>query len=121
MAGGRSQGLVNGCLPVKSLVLKCLRLSSYDLPTRDKMPVIQQLMKADGPGLALDIGVGTGFTTYSVFGERPTVSVDVDTANLKTYRDRIRSIAGARPPLCVAALATALPFKEGVFTFALCS
>ena len=107
--------------PVKTSVLQCLRLSTYDLPTRDKIPVIQQLMKADGPGVALDIGVGTGYTTYSIFGERPTVCVDVDTANLKIYRDRVGSVAGARPPLCVAALATALPFKEGVFAFALCS
>lgn len=106
---------------VKSSVLKCLRLSTYDLPTRDKIPVIQQLMKPDGPGLALDIGIGTGFTTYSIFGERPTVSVDIDTSNLKSFRDRVRSVAGAHPPLCVAALATALPFKEGVFSFALCS
>jgi SAM-dependent methyltransferase len=112
---------VNRRAPVKSSVLKCLRLSTYDLPTRDKIPVIQQLMKADGPGLALDIGVGTGYTTYSIFGERPTVSVDVDTANLKIYRDRLGSVSGARPPLCVAALATALPFKDGVFAFALCS
>lgn len=112
---------MNGRPPVKSSVLECLRLSTYDLPTRDKIPVIQQLMKADGPGLAIDIGVGTGFTTYSIFGERPTVAVDVDTANLKIYRDRVRSVVGARPPLCVAALATALPFKEHVFTFALCS
>jgi SAM-dependent methyltransferase len=106
---------------VKGSVLKCLRLSTYDLPTRDKIPVIQQLMKADGPGVALDIGIGTGYTTYSIFGERPTVCVDVDTTNLKIYRDRVGSVPGARPPLCVSALATALPFKAGVFTFALCS
>jgi SAM-dependent methyltransferase len=112
---------VNGRAPVKTSVLECLRLSTYDLPTRDKIPVIAQLMKAEGPGLALDIGVGTGYTTYSIFGERPTVAVDVDVTNLRIYRDRVRSVSGARPALCVAALATALPFKEGVFTFALCS
>ena len=102
-------------------VLDRLRLSAYDLPTRDKIPAIQQLMQVEGPGVALDIGVGTGYTTYSVFGERPTVCVDIDTANLRNYRDRVGSVPGARKPLCVAALATALPFRAGVFRFVLCS
>lgn len=102
-------------------VLDRLRLSAYDLPTRDKIPAIQRLMHVEGPGVALDIGVGTGYTTYSVFGERPTVCVDIDAANLRSYRDRVASVPGARKPLCVAALATALPFRAGVFRFVLCS
>lgn len=105
----------------KESVLDHLRLSAYDLPTRDKIPVIRQLMGVEGPGVALDIGVGTGYTTYSVFGERPTVCVDIDTVNLRNYRDRVASVSGARKPLCVAALATALPFRTGVFRFVLCS
>ena len=106
---------------VKGAVMARLRLSAYDLPTRDKIPVIQQMMMADGLGLALDIGIGTGYTTYSVFGERPTACVDVDTANLRNYRDRLASVPEARLPHCVAARVTALPFRDGAFRFILCS
>lgn len=106
---------------VKETVMARLRLSAYDLPTRDKIPAIQQMMMVEGPGLALDIGIGTGYTTYTVFGDRPTVCVDVDAANLRSYRDRLAEAPGARSPLCVMAHATALPFQTGVFRFALCS
>lgn len=102
-------------------VLDRLRLSAYDLPTRDKIPAIQRLMRVQGPGTAMDIGVGTGYTTYSVFGERPTVCLDIDVDNLRNYRERVASVPGARKPLCVAALATALPFRAGTFRFVLCS
>lgn len=102
-------------------VLARLSLSALDLPTRDKIPVIRALMPAVGPGLALDIGVGTGYTTFSVFGQRPTACVDIDTGNLRHYRDRVGAVAGARRPLCVAALATALPFRPEAFRFVLCS
>ena len=106
---------------VREAVLDRLRLSAYDLPTRDKVPVIQHLLNVAGPGLALDIGIGTGYTTYSVFDDRPTACVDVDTANLRHYRDRVCSVPGARRPLCVAAEAVALPFKAEAFRFVLCS
>ena len=106
---------------VRKAVLDRLRLSAYDLPTRDKVPVIQQLLNVAGPGLALDIGIGTGYTTYSVFDDRPTACVDVDTANLRHYRDRVCSVPGARRPLCAAAEAAALPFKAEAFRFVLCS
>ena len=106
---------------VREAVLARLRLSAYDLPTRDKVPVIRQLLNVDGPGLALDIGIGTGYTTYSVFDARPTTCVDVDIANLRLYRERVCSVPGARRPLCVAAEAVALPFKAGAFRFVLCS
>jgi SAM-dependent methyltransferase len=106
---------------VEREVLARLSLSARDLPTRDKIPVIRALMPVEGPGLALDIGVGTGYTTFSVFGQRPTVCVDVDTGNLRHYRERVGAVAGARRPLCVAALATALPFRDGAIRFVLCS
>ena len=106
---------------VRKAVLARLRLTAYDLPTRDKIPVIRQLLNVAGPGLALDIGIGTGYTTYSVFDDRPTACVDVDTANLRHYRDRVCSVPGARRPLCVAAEAMALPFKAEAFRFVLCS
>ncbi len=106
---------------VRETVLARLRLSAYDLPTRDKIPAIRQMMKVDGPGLALDIGIGTGYTTYSVFDDRPTVCVDVDTANLRNYDGRVCSVPGARRPLCVVAEAAALPFKAETFRFVLCS
>jgi len=114
--------LVTGARPAPaSGVLDRLRLSAFDLPTRDKIPVIRTLMAAEGPGLALDVGIGTGFTTYSVFGDRRTVCVDLDDANLRLYRERVATVPGARPPLCVRALATALPFKPGVFRWVLLS
>ena len=96
-------------------------LSAYDLPTLDKIPVIQEMMPMDDTGLALDIGIGTGYTTRAVFGSRPTVCVDIDAANLDGFRARFAARPDARGPLCVIALATALPFKSGSFRFILCS
>jgi SAM-dependent methyltransferase len=107
--------------PIDRAVLDQLSLSARDLPTRDKVPVIQSLMPADQVGLALDIGLGTGFTTYSTFRQRPTVCVDIDRGNLKLYRDRLGAIDGSRRPMCVAAIATALPFRDGAFQSVLCS
>jgi SAM-dependent methyltransferase len=106
---------------VRAAVLDRLAFSAYDLPTRDKVPLLQELMRPAGEGLALDVGIGTGYTTYSVFGERATVSVDLDPANLQQYRTRLLAVPGARRPLCVVARADGLPFKPGTFRFALCS
>jgi SAM-dependent methyltransferase len=106
---------------VDAMVLERLRFSAYDLPTRDKIPVIRELMGVDRDGLAVDIGAGTGYTTYRVFGDRPIVCVDLDAANLRYYRDHLAAVPGARRPLCVVAAAAALPFKNGSFRFALCS
>ena len=106
---------------VEAEVLAELRLSAYDLPTRDKIPVIRGLLAPGGEGLALDIGLGTGYTTYRVFGDRPTVCVDIDQGNLRLYRERLGRVAGARPPFCVAAAATALPFRAGAFRWVLAS
>jgi SAM-dependent methyltransferase len=96
-------------------------ISAHDLPTRDKIPIIKDVMKDDGEGLALDLGSGTGFTTYSVFGNRPTVCVDLYAPNLHYYRDKVALLSSAQRPLCVVARLTDLPFKSGVFRFALCS
>ncbi len=107
--------------PVDRAVLQSLRLSAYDLPTRDKIPVIRDMMAANDDGRALDIGIGTGYTTWNVFGGRSTTCVDLDAASLRLYRDRLAAIPGAPRPLCVIALATALPFRPGSFSFILCS
>lgn len=106
---------------VQAAVLARLGFSAYDLPTRDKIPLIRELMAPLGEGLALDVGIGTGYTTYSVFGDRPTVCVDLHAPNLAYYRERVTAVPGARQPLCVIAEATRLPFKANVFRFALCS
>jgi ubiquinone/menaquinone biosynthesis C-methylase UbiE len=95
-------------------------LAAYDLATRDKIRVVHELMAAEGAGRALDVGSGTGYTTTRVFGDRPTVCVDVDAANLRYVRERARP-SGKRPPLGVVALATALPFRPGSFRYVLCS
>src|SRR5262245_9580073 len=96
-------------------------ISAHDLPTLDKIPVIKNVMADNGEGLALDLGSGTGFTTYSVFGDRPTVCVDLYAPNLSYYRERIALVSSAQRAFCVVARLTELPFKAGVFRFALCS
>lgn len=92
---------------------------AYDLATWDKLPVIRRLMACDEAGLALDIG--TGYTTARVFGERPTVCVDMDLGNLRLYRTYAASSPGVSRPMCVIADAGALPFRAGAFRFVLCS
>jgi hypothetical protein len=104
-----------------SALLERLGFAASDLATRDKIPVIRALMAPDSDGLALDIGIGTGYTTQSVFGDRPTVCVDLDADNLRCYRDHTAAVSGAHRPLCVVAEATALPFKAGAFRFVLSS
>lgn len=97
-------------------------VSAYDLPTLDKIPVIRELMAASGDGLALDIGIGTGFTTYNVFGTRPTVCLDYHAPNLHYYRDKLAALdGGSQSALGVTAAATSLPFSQGAFRFILCS
>ncbi len=97
-------------------------VSAYDLPTLDKIPVIQELMAAGGEGLALDIGIGTGFTTYNVFGDRPTVCLDYHAPNLHYYRNKLSTLTGdSGRALGVTAAATSLPFAPEAFRFILCS
>ncbi|HVF90648.1 MAG TPA: class I SAM-dependent methyltransferase [Blastocatellia bacterium] len=95
-------------------------VSAFDLPTLDKIPVIKELLRVAGEGLALDIGIGTGYTTFHVFGNRPTVCVDLHRPNLEYFRDRMRNASAAEQP-GVVAMATALPFRSGAFRFVLCS
>lgn len=97
-----------------------LSVSAYDIATLDKIPVIKRLMPAQGDGLALDIGIGTGYTTHAVFGERPTVCVDLHAPNLDYYRSTA-STGDSTDSLCVVSPASALPFKPGAFQFILCS
>jgi len=112
---------VPGRDPADPRVGEWLAFPTCDLPTRDKLPVIQELMRAEGDGLALDVGSGTGYTTSCVFGAQRTVCVDLDLGNLRYYRERVRATPGARRPLCVVAEAGRLPFKAGSFRLALCS
>lgn len=95
-------------------------ISSFDLPTLDKIPVIKRLMGSIGEGLALDIGIGTGYTTYQVFGDNPTVCLDLVPENLGYFRQQLES-AGLAPPLSVIALAAPLPFADESFRYVLCS
>jgi len=96
-------------------------VSAVDLATRDKIPVIAGLLRPDGEGLALDIGIGTGYTTYAVFGDRPTACLDLHAPNLLYYRDVVASSGQCAVPLCAAGRATQLPFRDGAFQFVLCS
>lgn len=95
-------------------------VSAYDLATLDKIPVIKRLMSDSSEGLALDIGIGTGYTTLAVFGDRPTACVDLHPPNLTYYRSRVLT-EDAGNTLCVVAPASRLPFRNGVFRFILCS
>ncbi len=99
---------------------KQFRVSMHDLPTLDKIPIVHALLGKEGNGLALDIGIGTGYTTYSVFGERQTVCVDIHAPTLIAYQQRITAVTQSYRPLCVVARATALPFKPGIFHSVLC-
>ncbi len=96
-------------------------IAAYDLPTRDKLPILQRLLREQPDGLALDIGIGTGYTTYQALAGRPTACVDLHVQNLLDYRRRIARIANAQSPWCIAAQATALPFRTGAFSAILCS
>ena len=95
-------------------------ISAYDLATLDKIPVIKRFMSINGDGLALDIGIGTGFTTLAVFGNRPTACVDLHAPNLDYYRRRVSS-GNQTNALCVIAPASALPFRAQGARFVLCS
>jgi SAM-dependent methyltransferase len=105
----------------RNAVVEYFGISLCDLPTQDKIPVIKNLMTKGDGGLAVDIGIGTGFTTYSVFGDRPNVCVDIYAPNLVYYREKATLVGSSHLPMCVVALATALPFKANVFQTALCS
>jgi SAM-dependent methyltransferase len=94
---------------------------AHDIPTQDKIPLILELMGANGEGLALDIGIGTGYTTYRVFGDRPTVCIDLHMPNLCYFRSRMALMSSTYQPLCVVAHTAAFPFKAEVFRFILCS
>lgn len=108
-------------LPQENLSAEQFGVSFYDLPTRDKIPVIRELMDARGEGLCLDIGIGTGYTTRAVFAGRAVVCVDLHQPNLQYYRDRTSAGGGSHLPLCVVSEATTLPFGTGAFRYILCS
>jgi ubiquinone/menaquinone biosynthesis C-methylase UbiE len=77
-------------------------------------------MDVSGEGLALDIGSGTGHTTYKVFGDRPTVCIDLHAPNL-TYHAQQLTATGAPRPMSAISLATSLPFESRSFRYILCS
>jgi SAM-dependent methyltransferase len=77
-------------------------------------------MAAEGDGVALDIGIGTGYTTSKVFGSRQTVCLDLHPPNLHYHQEQ-SARRGDPQPLCTIALATALPFATGSFRYILCS
>jgi SAM-dependent methyltransferase len=95
-------------------------VSAYDLATLDKIPVIRRLMPDQGDGIALDIGIGTGYTTNALFGDKPVACVDLHAPNLVYYRSGA-STRNSSDSLCAVAPASALPFQSGVFRLILCS
>jgi len=82
--------------------------------------VIKRLLDARGDGLALDIGIGTGYATSQVFEDRPTVCLDMIQSNLEYHRDK-QLEAGRPAPICTMAVATQLPYADGAFKYILCS
>lgn len=99
----------------------CFRVSTYDLCTQDKIPILKRMMELRGNGPVLDIGIGTGYLTYRVFGDRPIVCLDFHEPNLRNLREKIVRLSPSAHPMCVVARATQLPFKPGVFRNILCS
>jgi len=73
------------------------------------------------PEMILDVGCGPMFISYSLTGDSPCEYVGVDIMpikRLKKYRDEMRNI-GAKRIEAVRASAESLPFRNGVFDFAL--
>ena len=77
-------------------------------------------MNAQGEGLALDIGIGTGYATSQVFEDRPTVCLDMIASNLHYHREKQLGL-GRPAPICTLAVATELPYADGTFKYILCS
>gem|GEM_PF-1362589 len=101
---------------------KFFGVPAYDLAARDKIQIIKTLMPSEKTGLALDIGIGTGYTTYNLLGNRHTVCVDLHSPNLSFYRSALAKMGtDADTALCVTSPATVLPFRDGEFKFILCS
>lgn len=96
-------------------------LLSLDIPTRDRVPVLRQLIRtAESSGWALDVGAGAGYTTRTILAGLPTICIDLHEANLRYFRAQGAKLGGAIPH-CVVADATALPFKQGSFQLVLCT
>jgi ubiquinone/menaquinone biosynthesis C-methylase UbiE len=96
-------------------------ISAHDLSTRDKIPILKRMMEPIFEGPVLDIGIGTGYLTYRVFGDRPLVCLDLHEPNLRNLMEKIACFSPSLQPMCVVARATQLPFKPGVFKNILCS
>ena len=96
-------------------------ISTYDLPTLDKIGVIRGMLPMTCEGTALDIGIGTGYTTYNVFGDRPTVCLDLHQPNLLYYKDRVGEMTSSPQTHYTVGQATALPYRSESFQYVLCS
>jgi len=73
------------------------------------------------PRMILDVGCGPMFISYSLTGNSQSEYVGVDIMpgeRLKKYRDAMRNI-GVKRVEAVRASAESLPFRSGVFDFAL--
>ncbi len=97
------------------------QVSAHDLSTQDKIPIIKRMIEPICDGPVLDIGVGTGYLTYRIFGVRPIVCLDLHEPNLRNLREKIAHFSPGVQPMCVVARATHLPFKPAVFNNILCS
>ena len=96
-------------------------IGAYDIPTRDKIPVLQKLFSSQKEGFALDVGSGIGFTAAAVLGRQPLVCLDLHAANLMYFLDRVAPRSGEGKAYGLRADVNRLPFREGVFRKILCS
>jgi SAM-dependent methyltransferase len=96
-------------------------VTGLDIASFDKIPVIRKFMREHTYDLALDIGIGTGYTTRAVLGDTPTVCLDIHESNLRYFRTISVMMRRLSPPVCIVADAVALPFKPKTFSFILCS
>lgn len=103
------------------LLKEIFPVSEYDLSTRDKLPVLQKLMGTIKDGPILDIGIGTGYTTYNIFKDNCIICLDIHEPNLRYFQNQLEQISPTTKVLGIVARATELPFKNGTFKRILCS
>jgi 2-polyprenyl-3-methyl-5-hydroxy-6-metoxy-1,4-benzoquinol methylase len=91
---------------------------------RSRIKVLMRFLRKArlDPGMILDVGCGPMFISYALISNETSeyIGVDIMSAErLKKYRDAMRSV-GVKGIEVIRASAESLPFRKGIFDFALC-